>query len=273
MAAPVIQYLKHGKALCGKAFAAFVETFNWHNDFCKNLKGDADLPGDGGGNGAISVDRGDPTHPIIRFKGGEVKGETAEGYPSPFQIVNGTIKNCIFFWENEIKQFGDTALPSSGYVFIRLWKTLHEAWQFSLVKLQAIPSRSDEDDDVVAVFYIPVYRLSDEGDVIMDYRSALISLYPPQEKHDFPWEFDPVTGFWKNAYVIVGNRTVRPDDRNALDGDNYLKVNVRDFSAEITDEEFDNTDELKCIYVGTVDLENLVQTSGIYTTPTVVCYE
>ena len=273
MAAPVIQYLKHGKALCGKVFAAFVETFNWHNDFCKNLKGDADLPGNGGGNGAITLDRRDPRNPIIRFKGGKENEQTAEGYPQPFQIVNGTIKNCIFFWENEMHSFSNMALPSSGYVFIRLWMTLSRAWQFALVNLQDIPSRSDEDDDVVSVYYIPVYRLSDQGEVIMDYRSALISLYPPQEKIDLPWHLDQVTGFWKNAYVIVGNRTVHPEDRDALDGDNYLKVNVKDFTAELTDEEFDNTDELKCIYVGTVDLENLVQTSGIYTTPTVVCYE
>lgn len=68
MAANTIEYLKHGKALCGKVFAAFVETFNWHNDFCKNLKGDADLPGKAGATGRITVDRTDPANPIIRLE-------------------------------------------------------------------------------------------------------------------------------------------------------------------------------------------------------------
>ena len=35
---PALQYLRHGKALCGKVFKRFVETFNYHNDFIANLK-------------------------------------------------------------------------------------------------------------------------------------------------------------------------------------------------------------------------------------------
>ena len=65
MARPaVLQYLKHGKALCGKVFAGFVETFNHLVSFSSNLKGDADLPGAKGG---VSVDRSNPDNPILRL--------------------------------------------------------------------------------------------------------------------------------------------------------------------------------------------------------------
>ena len=84
MAANTIEYLKHGKALCGKVFAAFVETFNWHNDFCKNLKGDADLPGKAGATGRITVDRTDPSNPIIRLESPYASnGEDPEEKPEP----------------------------------------------------------------------------------------------------------------------------------------------------------------------------------------------
>lgn len=58
------QRLKHGKALCGKAFSRFVETFNELVDFKDNLKGDADLPTTH--NGIVKVDRSDPAHPVVR---------------------------------------------------------------------------------------------------------------------------------------------------------------------------------------------------------------
>ena len=61
---PALQYLRHGKALCGKVFRRFVETFNFHNDFIANLKGDGDLPVS---DGCLTLDRTDPTHPVIRL--------------------------------------------------------------------------------------------------------------------------------------------------------------------------------------------------------------
>lgn len=65
MAEPqAIQKLKHGKALCGSTFGQFVETFNWLVDFCLNLKGDQSPTGD---SGSITVDRSDPSAPVIRY--------------------------------------------------------------------------------------------------------------------------------------------------------------------------------------------------------------
>lgn len=65
MSSPIVQYLQHGKALCGSVFRAFVETFNWHNDFCVNLKGDGDFSEFG----KIKLDRTDQSNPVIRCKG------------------------------------------------------------------------------------------------------------------------------------------------------------------------------------------------------------
>lgn len=64
MAKPIaVQKLKHGKALCGKTFGGFVDTFNWLVDFCQSLKGDKDA---NQGNGTITLDRADPSAPVIR---------------------------------------------------------------------------------------------------------------------------------------------------------------------------------------------------------------
>ena len=73
MSAPMaVQKLKHGKALCGKTFGQFVETFNWLVDFCLSLKGDRDSDPDG--NGRVQVDRADPSAPIIRLASSSVGG-------------------------------------------------------------------------------------------------------------------------------------------------------------------------------------------------------
>lgn len=64
MAKPIaVQKLKHGKALCGKTFGGFVDTFNWLVDFCQSLKGDKDANQT---TGTITLDRADPSAPVIR---------------------------------------------------------------------------------------------------------------------------------------------------------------------------------------------------------------
>ena len=68
MAAPIAaQKLKHGKALCKAVFGRFVDTFNWLVDFCSSLKGDRDV--NPAGDGRITVDRSDPSAPVIRCSG------------------------------------------------------------------------------------------------------------------------------------------------------------------------------------------------------------
>lgn len=86
---PALQYLRHGKALCGKVFNRFVETFNFHNDFIANLKGDGDLPGS---DGCMNFDTTDPKHPVIRLNKNKLDlpehgGEDRDAIPGRFEIT------------------------------------------------------------------------------------------------------------------------------------------------------------------------------------------
>lgn len=75
-----LQYLSHGKALCGRVFARFVETYNGLVDFCANLRGDDDVSP---GAGRVTVDRSDPAHPVIRCKGCGGNGDASGGGGDP----------------------------------------------------------------------------------------------------------------------------------------------------------------------------------------------
>lgn len=96
-----LEYLRHGKALCGKVFGRFVETFNFHNDFISNLKGDADQQVVGG---KINIDRTDERHPVIRCRGcgggqkDEEKRDDGNGRYAIVSIEDGvvTMKNTYF---------------------------------------------------------------------------------------------------------------------------------------------------------------------------------
>ena len=79
MAKPqTVQYLKHGKALCGKTFVGFVDTWNWLVDFCLNLRGD----GDANGLGVVTVDRSNPDCPVICGLA-QKEGDNDEGSGEP----------------------------------------------------------------------------------------------------------------------------------------------------------------------------------------------
>lgn len=66
----ILQFLQHGKLLCGKVFGGFVETWNYLVEAFDNLKGDAELDPE---NGIIYVDRSDASHPVIRTKSDRIK--------------------------------------------------------------------------------------------------------------------------------------------------------------------------------------------------------
>lgn len=83
------QYLEQGKILSGKAFPNFVRTWNWLVDFVRNLTGDAENVADG----AIVVDRADPSHPVIRtVKRNETGGSGGGGKT----YVCGADSNIVF---------------------------------------------------------------------------------------------------------------------------------------------------------------------------------
>ena len=83
------QHLKHGKALCGKVFGRFVETFNALVDFMLGIKGDADGKN---GEGHITYDR---KNNIFRCDGCGGKGGSGSG-------VTANEKSGLVVNENEI---------------------------------------------------------------------------------------------------------------------------------------------------------------------------
>ena len=65
MARPqALQYLKHGKALCGSVFRLFVETWNYIVKRADGIVGDRDVNAD---EGCIYVDNSTPERPVIRL--------------------------------------------------------------------------------------------------------------------------------------------------------------------------------------------------------------
>ena len=96
------QHLKHGKALCGKVFGRFVETFNALVDFMLGLRGDADGKN---GEGHITYDR---ENNIIRCDGcGGKGGGSASG-------VTANEKSGIIVDEGEIDISGRDDVDTFG---------------------------------------------------------------------------------------------------------------------------------------------------------------
>ena len=90
MAKPIaVQKLKHGKALCGKTFGGFVDTFNWLVDVCLSLKGDKDV---NNANGTITVDRADPSAPVIRADKHQKGGGSSAADCSCFRLSSGEVE-------------------------------------------------------------------------------------------------------------------------------------------------------------------------------------
>jgi len=121
--------LKHGKALCGKVFRTFVETFNWHTSFCLNLKGDGDFPGS---NGNITLDRSNPDFPVIRFKELEEEEEETKQTPCWSFSDTGGWTNCIL---------------QLGYNHFMISSDVSEQTHARITGHSSLISGTDRDDD------------------------------------------------------------------------------------------------------------------------------
>ena len=153
--------LRHGKALCGKVFRTFVETFNWHTDFCRNLKGDGDV-----GNGKIKVDRSDHRHPVIRFVG----KEAAEEEP--------VVTNDISCWRLAIRtDEDDNPVTFLADCYYSLGGILHRHGDIILSDLNSNqPSTGDGDDGdgddgdgkILCVRFRAAFEASNDGDLVSD---------------------------------------------------------------------------------------------------------
>ena len=189
------EYLKHGKALCGKVFKRFVETFNFHNDFISNLKGDADLPTEGG---HVTVDTTDSSHPVIRCRGCEVKVKKKKSAPFPFEYMlvnpeqdegedeNQTetprIVNCTFYWDGEMKnELSDFEPPETCTVYLCCTQDAPSSsdpdpdWEFS------IDTEEAEAPEGGRVINYKLYDIEDK-EVTMDYRTTFLELNSPHER-------------------------------------------------------------------------------------------
>ena len=196
---PALQYLRHGKALCGKVFKRFVETFNYHNDFIANLKGDGDLPMS---DGCILLDLTDPKHPVIRFNKQNLDLTPGGGSglpdlscfcikPSPKQEDNGApaFCNCFvsdgmvfeqviedgsyrvdqFVLQGELEEGREYSDDDRPYVYVQFYGGDHDInAQKTLEDVREIAK--DQTQGTVLL----LYKLKHDGSVAIDFRNMPI---------------------------------------------------------------------------------------------------
>lgn len=214
------QRLKHGKALCGKAFSRFVETFNELVDFKDNLKGDADLPTTH--NGIVKVDRSDPAHPVVRTDLKElyreidervnkpkpdrtcfhiaslvVKGPDDPGYPkvlislgNRYIMVGGVLRE-VSEPDHEKDADGNDAggFEITGYRYLAMVLSSVDASGNRSEYIRCYENISDMNSAMrdETKYVVPLYSFTDDYDVLVDYRTApnvqmFESPYPPGEE-------------------------------------------------------------------------------------------
>ena len=86
-----------------------------------------------------------------------------------------------------------------------------------------------------------------------------------------PWTYNPESGQWVNAYVQIGYETIKYDGLTAIEGDNYVKVNVDTKSASIEGSSGSQTQNVYYFAIGTISGGK--QTSGAYYTPIIFLYQ
>lgn len=165
-----LEYLRHGKALCGNVFRRFVETFNFHNDFISNLKGDADLQVVGG---KVNVDRTDERHPVIRCQGcGGGGGGDAEKTVLPFdgKATKKETGGCIVGMEegqviDASGNFKSVNLEPSGIIspaYVYLYVIEGSSGSQRFVASDQTPSISSSETITMT---IPLFYVSGGGEV------------------------------------------------------------------------------------------------------------
>lgn len=161
MAKPIaVQKLRHGKALCGKTFGQFVETFNWLVDFCLGLTGDKDRNDE---NGRITVDRQDPSAPVIRYS--HTKQSATSDLYGCWDLVDGDLVNCYYNAGNMTRMAADTTAPAGDgiiYASINAPGSVDVGIASDLGVLNAL-----QRDDTKCVF--PLYMISG-GEIAVDFR-------------------------------------------------------------------------------------------------------
>ena len=177
-----LQYLKHGKSLCGRVFGTFVETFNRLVDFHANLKGDGDVSDDG----LVTVDRADPAHPVIRLDRSKLPtGESSGGASaadlsaSAFGLVEAkdddgtvtgrTVVNC---WWNQggVTRTGENVDigTAEGVVYLKVDATGMGGSGFEVAVGTLAGVQSLQQDP--SLYVVPLYSITDG--LVVDLRTA-----------------------------------------------------------------------------------------------------
>ena len=179
MAKPiVVQKLKHGKALCGKTFGGFVDTFNWLVDFCQALKGDKDT---NIANGTITVDRADPSAPVIRGGGGGGGGAVDGGWHAPgcweiaAELVEGEAgqpAQTVARWTNQYIMLGaemlsadvsdDPTTHAGKFVAVQITDGASGAGAVSIQEYATAAAMAAATNDATK-YTIPLGKLNSEG--------------------------------------------------------------------------------------------------------------
>ena len=174
-----LEYLRHGKALCGKVFRRFVETFNFHNDFISNLKGDADLPVVGG---KVFVDRTDERHPVIRCQGCGGGGDVPATIPGCFEFrpakTNGESDPGGFdnpYYSVGARIYSAPNATSAGAGFKNKIVALRVGLSgsqpvASIVAVSSFAALQELVDDMDVAVH-PLYEFGPDGDVVCDLRN------------------------------------------------------------------------------------------------------
>lgn len=173
-----LQYLKHGKSLCGRVFGTFVETFNRLVDFHANLKGDGDVSADG----LVTVDRADPAHPVIRLNRSRLPtggggGPSADLSGSAFGLVEAkdaegsvtgrTVVNCYWNAGGVTHSGGNADIGlSSGFVYAEF---AAGAESFSVGVASGLAALAALQKDP-AKYVFPLYLI--DGETVVDLRTA-----------------------------------------------------------------------------------------------------
>lgn len=171
MAKPIaVQKLKHGKALCGRTFGGFVDTFNWLVDFCLSLEGDKDA---NTANGRISLDRSDESAPVIRYVKSSDNSDDLDSFSSGcWRLDIG--ENATYLRDNYYNAGGKTGMVGdidvTSHMTSGFLAAIFEGPGNCSVNLYQSLSALQFAQDDKDTYVLPLYLLAN-GKVVLDMRN------------------------------------------------------------------------------------------------------